>query len=197
MIKSKKNFFILLIAAGAGLWLAFAVTNWIKETSVVINDLYLPDMYGDEYADGPQEVLYISIHCSVSNSKHPLTGKDILRIAKERGFKRNPYHFFIRRDKITDTLTPLNGNKVLEDKELCWTVAGYNSKTIGVCIDGCYIDYPLWRQDNRTPYQDKELERIVAGLKLQFPKAKVLGHNEFPGVTKVCPGFKASKLYGL
>lgn len=195
--KSKIILFLTcIVAAYAAALLSCKKAPEQPGTALVVNDLYLPEMYGDDQTDGPQEVQYISIHCSVANSKRPLTGKDIMRIAGERGFKRPPYHFFIRRWDRTDTLVNLNNNAVLEDKELCWTVAGYNSRTIGVCIDACYIDYPEDQQDNRTTFQDSELKRVIAGLRKKFPRAKVLGHHEFPNVHKVCPGFEASKIYG-
>lgn len=93
----------------------------------------------------------------------------------------NPgYHFIIERDGEIVQLQPLekpaNG------------VAGNNSDAIHISYIGG-VDRAGKPFDNRTDAQkDSMFDKIIELTEL-FPKAKVLGHRDFPGVHKACPSF--------
>lgn len=73
-------------------------------------------------------------------------------------------------------------------------VAGFNSQ----CVNISYIgganaaNQPL---DNRTTAQKASLLTLLKQLKSKYPKAKIQGHRDFPGVKKACPSFSAKSEY--
>lgn len=43
--------------------------------------------------------------------------------------------------------------------------------------------------DNRTPAQVRAMFNKLVALSEKYPGAEILGHRDFPGVTKRCPSF--------
>lgn len=156
-------------------------------------DLDLKTSFKFENNDGHRPIAYIFTHCSGSSSKRALTGKDILKIAQERGFQRPPYHFFIRRSGTIDTLCSLDDDNYISPGELCWGVAGVNSVSIHICFEGCYVDSKV--SDNRTLAQKSSGLRLIHKYKGLNPQAMICGHRDYPGVKKMCPGFNAREEY--
>lgn len=178
-----------------GLVILASLFTSCMEISKDISDLDISTMYdAREQGDGYVEVQFIAIHTTGSNSKRELSGNDVMEVAKERGFRRPPYHFYVSRHNVY-LLCPINKNLYLEPSEICWGVAGYNSRTVDICYEGCFVDRPASELGTMNTFQDTTIRRLVVSLQRQFPKAIVLGHNEFPKVKKICPGFKASKKY--
>lgn len=94
---------------------------------------------------------------------------------------RNPgYHWLIKP----------NGNAVqlLPIEQISNGVAGHNKDSIHISYIGG-IDEKGRAKDTRTDKQKETLYELVLQYKRMFPSARVLGHRDFPGVTKECPSF--------
>lgn len=61
--------------------------------------------------------------------------------------------------------------------------AGHNLYALGICLVGT---------DKFSGEQWRKLAELITKLKLDYPNSKVLGHRDFPGVSKTCPGFDVS-----
>lgn len=116
----------------------------------------------------------IIIHCSATPNGRADTARDIHRWHKEKGWDGIGYHYVIC----------VNG-KVESGRPEYWAGAhasGHNSNSIGVCMIGTDIFFGT---------QWKSLERLIAKLMAENPKAKVIGHNEVS--EKDCPGFNVQE----
>lgn len=140
----------------------------------------------------------IAIHCAATpNGRTLFTGKpgepgfrtpvdEINAWHQARGFKRAPaalaktnprlccigYHYVIYTNGAIA--------RGRAEAEVGAHVAGFNAKSIGVCLVGT---------DRFTPEQWAALADLVRGLQKRYPQARVLGHRDFPDVKKSCPGF--------
>ena len=65
---------------------------------------------------------------------------------------------------------------------------------IGVCYIGG-MDEKGRYADTRTPEQKAALWFLLSDLKTAYPKAKIVGHRDFPNVAKLCPLFDAQTEY--
>ena len=115
---------------------------------------------------------------------------------RDRGFSDIGYHYVIRRDGTVEEGRPLSKDGA--------HVKGHNRDTVGICLVGGRDDEGahtanldefakqeiLW-EFNYTHAQMVALRKLVAGLVVDhdLTLADVLGHRDFPGVTKRCPGF--------
>jgi len=99
---------------------------------------------------------------------------------KARGWEGIGYHFVIRRSGVVEL-----GRGI---KRVGAHVRGYNSKSIAVCWVGG-VGRNGKPRNNLLPRQRKALEATVTFLMYTYPDAEVLGHRDFPNVTKACPSF--------
>ena len=95
---------------------------------------------------------------------------------KKRGFEDIGYHFVIEKD---GTL-----KKGRNEKFIGAHVFGFNQNSIGICLIGNF--------DENLP-TEKQIKTLLKFLKKKLKEygldAKdVLGHREFQGVKKTCPG---------
>lgn len=121
----------------------------------------------------------IVLHCTAT--PQTATVASIQRYWKETLKWKSPgYHHIILPDgTIVDLLPiekPSNG------------VAGHNSDSIHISYIGGIGKYGK-AVDNRTKQQVAAQIKLLIKYKSMFPKAKILGHRDFPGVTKECPSF--------
>lgn len=74
-------------------------------------------------------------------------------------------------------------------------VAGHNAHSIGICLIGAGEGWPVG-VGYLTAAQWRSLVRLCALMMGRFavPVERVLGHREFPGVAKTCPGFEVAEL---
>jgi N-acetylmuramoyl-L-alanine amidase len=136
-----------------------------------------------------RDIRYIVIHCS-DNLPTQDIGVAELRVLhitpppRGQGWRDVGYHFVIRRGGRIETGRPL--------AQAGAHVAGYNANSIGLCLAGgrAQISPPKYAA-NFTDEQWASLKTLVADLKKQFPKAKIMGHRDFPKVAKDCPCFDA------
>ena len=133
-----------------------------------------------------RNITEIVIHCSATPEGREVTVKEIDRWHRERGFAKIGYHYVIHLDGSVSV-----GRK---EEEAGAHVSGHNANSIGVCyVGGVDANNVNAARDTRTPAQKVAMEKLVKELVAKYPKARVLGHRDFPGVAKACPCFDAIK----
>ena len=126
-----------------------------------------------------RNIKYIVVHCTGSSVTSTVEG--ILSYWKEvRGWTRPGYHYLIKRNgeivQLQDESLPSNG------------VSSYNKESIHISYIGG-VDKNNKPVDNRSPAQVRAMFEKIIELNKKYPNAQVLGHRDFPGVTKACPSF--------
>jgi N-acetylmuramoyl-L-alanine amidase len=126
-----------------------------------------------------RKINHIVLHCTAT--PQTTTVESIKRHWKEvNGWSKPGYHFLIKPDgeavKLLPIEQPSNG------------VAGHNSDSIHISYIGG-VDSAGKPVDNRTDAQKQTQIELLKELKAQFPNADILGHTDFPGVSKACPSF--------
>jgi len=134
----------------------------------------------------PADVEYLVVHCAATKPSMDIGAKEIDRWHRAKGWMKIGYHYVIARGGRIDI-----GRKLDEPGA---HAAGYNSKSIGICLVGG-IDEAGAPQDNFTAIQKATLLTILNSLTKQFPNAKVLGHRDLPGVAKACPSWDVRSWY--
>ena len=133
-----------------------------------------------------KDVLYIVIHCTATRLSQRVTIDDIDRWHKARGFAQCGYHWYIDRE---GTIKEGRSEKLAGAH-----VRHYNQHAIGVCYEGG-LDEKGRPKDTRTPEQKAALWFLLEDLKKDYPKAKIVGHRDFPHVAKQCPCFDVQSEY--
>jgi N-acetylmuramoyl-L-alanine amidase len=132
------------------------------------------------------QIKFLTIHCAATPEGRDNTAEEVKQWDIDR-FGQPSYHWVIE----------LDGNAVrhLEDKRKGAHVGGHNTGNIGIC----YVGGTMGRnagfkpKDTRTKKQKEKLRTLVRTYQKRYPGIVVLGHNEWPGVTKACPSFNVSK----
>lgn len=120
------------------------------------------------------------VHCSATPNGRPVTAADITRWHKQRGFRTIGYHYVIRVDGSVETGRP--------EAQIGAHVEGHNAKSIGICMVGGTDD--KGRPNGEfAKVQFTSLSALLTDLRKRFPKARILGHRDFPNVAKACPSF--------
>ncbi len=126
-------------------------------------------------------IKYIVLHCTATPQNTSIQSilnywRNILKWIKPG------YHIAI----------PANGlsKRLLDDREISNGVKGYNKESLNLSYIGG-VDAHGQPIDNRTPAQIAEQIRIIRRWLKTYPDAEVVGHRDFPGVTKACPSFDA------
>lgn len=128
----------------------------------------------------------IVIHCSATPKGKYFDVDDIRRWhVEENGWQDVGYHFIVLLDGTIQLGRPL-------------AVVGahtsrFNHDSIGICYIGGGTKGS--EEDTRTVEQFKSLFYLLKTLKLIFKEAVILGHRDFPDVTKSCPNFNAMEEY--
>lgn len=128
-------------------------------------------------------ITHIVVHASAEPHGRPTRARDIDRWHRQRGFRKIGYHYVIGTDGLVET-----GRA---ESEIGAHVSGHNKGTVGICLIGGLDPKTNLPSPNFAPIQYSALYRVVADLKSRFPDAEVLGHRDFPGVSKACPCFDA------
>ena len=126
---------------------------------------------------------HIVIHCSATRGIQDIGVREITQWHRARGFETIGYHYVIRRSGKVETGRPVDA--------IGAHVQGHNADSIGICLVGGIGDTSWRPANNFTPQQWEALKRLLVTLCARYPKAKVLGHRDFPGVQKACPCFAA------
>lgn len=132
-------------------------------------------------ASSMKTITHVVLHYSATYEDQNLTVVDIDKMHKARGWKGVGYHYVIRRDGTVDKGRP--------ETVVGAHVGGQNSGKIGICCIGGLnrATGPNKGVDNRTPAQIEATIRLVKGILLRHPKAKVVGHRDLAPTQ--CPGF--------
>ena len=133
-----------------------------------------------------KDVLYIVVHCTATRLSQRVTIDDIDRWHKARGFAQCGYHWYIDREGTIKEGRP--------EKLAGAHVRHYNQHAIGICYEGG-LDEKGRPKDTRTPEQKAALWFLLEDLKKDYPKAKIVGHRDFPHVAKQCPCFDVQSEY--
>lgn len=127
-----------------------------------------------------RNIKYIVIHCtatqpnaSVESIKH--YWKDVRKWGDTPG-----YHYLILADGEIITL--------LDESKNSNGVYAHNSESINISYVGG-VDQEGKPKDTRTVRQQVAMFGKIVELIHKYPKAKVLGHRDFPNVHKACPSF--------
>ena len=125
---------------------------------------------------------YLVVHCSATAPTLDIGAKEIRGWHVARGWSDIGYHFVIRRNGKVELGRPENlvGSHV----------QGHNSNSLGICMVGG-TDARQRPQNNFTAEQWASLQTLLMRLGTKYPKARILGHRDFPGVAKACPCFDA------
>ena len=123
----------------------------------------------------------IVIHCSATRITRSYTVDDCRRDHRNRGFADIGYRYYITRDGVVHAGRPLYTEGA--------HAVGYNCYSIGICYEGG-LDAGGIPADTRTPEQKETLQKLLRRLKEDYPKARVVGHCDLPGVRKDCPCFE-------
>lgn len=126
---------------------------------------------------------WIVIHCSATRPTQDIGAKEIRRWHIGKGWADIGYHYVIRRSGRIEL-----GRKA---STIGAHVEGHNADSVAVCMVGGIGEDSFRPENNFTPQQWLALEKLVRTLTIKYPKAKVLGHRDFPGVQKACPCFNA------
>lgn len=150
-----------------------------------------------------RNITMIVIHCSDSPNGRLETVKDIDAWHRERGFKR----LFSIKNHFNPDLTSIGYHYVIyvdgsvhtgrAPSEVGAHVAGYNSRSLGICMIGASA---------YTPAQWQALRELIVKLQVEFPAvSKVVGHRDLsPDKNgngklepsewlKACPGFSVKE----
>ena len=124
-------------------------------------------------------IKYIVVHCTATP---PETTIDSIKNywKQHLGWKNPGYHYIIKRNGDIINLFP-------EDK-VSNGVKGYNKNSVHISYIGG-VDKNNTAIDNRTDAQKHAMFYKLVSLSEKYPKATILGHRDFPGVTKMCPSF--------
>lgn len=133
-----------------------------------------------------REVLYIVVHCSCTRASQKVTVEDIDRWHRAKNWAMIGYHWVVDQD---GHISPGRDEKFAGSH-----VKHYNSHAIGVCYIGGKDDQGRYA-DTRTPEQKAALWFLLKDLKESYPKAKIVGHRDFPNVSKLCPCFDVQSEY--
>jgi|TARA_A100000171_G_scaffold19872_1_gene18264 N-acetylmuramoyl-L-alanine amidase len=126
---------------------------------------------------------YIVIHCSATKPNMDIGLQEIRKWhVNENGWRDVGYHYIVRR----------NGEIELgrSNRDTGAHAAGYNHKSISMCMVGGMAEDNS-AENNFTDKQWLATLDLVKQLKVDYPDADVIGHNEIS--KKECPSFDVKK----
>lgn len=131
-------------------------------------------------------ITHLFVHCTAGNQN--ATPEELIRFFYDvKKWQRPGYHYVISKDGTVTQLWP--------ESKYSNGVAGQNTNSINVAwIGGIDKQHPNGI-DNRTDAQKTALRNVLKELKRRYPKAKIMGHRDVPGVNKACPCFNAMVEY--
>ncbi len=128
---------------------------------------------------------YIFIHCSATTAKQDwVNAAEIRKWHKAKGWVDIGYHYVIKRDGTLETGRPVGAVGA--------HCQGMNATSVAVCMVGG-ADAKGGGENNFTNPQWVELKKIITKLKGMYPRAKVVGHNQY--ANKACPSFYVPDWY--
>lgn len=135
-----------------------------------------------------RSITLIIVHCSANKAGSALRMSDIDRYHRSLGWKCCGYHYVIPTDGSIEVGRP--------EEMVGAHCVNHNKYSIGVCYIGGLAADGITPADTRTEAQKVALQKLLADLKLRYPKALVLGHCELDYRKPHCPGFNVAELRG-
>lgn len=126
----------------------------------------------------------IVIHCTASRPNQHISMELLHQMHRARGWRCCGYHYYITRDGQLHIGRP--------EDEIGAHARHYNAHSIGICYEGG-LDDKGHAADTRTPAQRAALIALLRSLKVDYPRAEIVGHCELEGVHKACPCFDVSE----
>lgn len=126
----------------------------------------------------------IVIHCTASRPNQHISMELLHQMHRARGWRCCGYHYYITRDGQLHIGRP--------EDEIGAHARHYNAHSIGICYEGG-LDDKGRAADTRTPAQRAALIALLRSLKVDYPRAEIVGHCELEGVHKDCPCFNVSE----
>ena len=126
---------------------------------------------------------YLVVHCSATKPSMDIGLREIKRWhVDDNGWRDVGYHYIIRR----------NGEVELgrSNRDTGAHAAGYIHKSISLCMVGGMAEDNS-AENNFTAQQWTALLDLVKQIKVDYPEANVIGHNEIS--EKECPSFDVQK----
>ena len=128
-----------------------------------------------------REINLIVIHCSATRCNRDYPFERLDKDHRSRGWDGCGYHYYVTRDGRVHV-----GRS--EERVGAHVGPKYNAHSIGVCYEGG-LDAKGRPDDTRTDAQKRSMATLVRVLQRRYPKARILGHRDLPGVRKDCPCF--------
>lgn len=125
-------------------------------------------------------ITHLTIHCAATPEGRPVTAEELCQWDTAK-FGQVSYHWVVELDG--------SAHNTLPDTQLGAHVGMHNHGNVGVCYVGGMDADMHEPKDTRTPEQIATLLRIVHTYQASHPGIIVLGHRDWPGVTKACPSF--------
>lgn len=141
----------------------------------------------------------ITIHCSATRVNQDIGVEEIKAMHLARGWRREGYHFIVRRNGVIETGRPLTMQGA--------GVSGNNKDNVHICWIGG-VDAKGKGEDNRTDEQKTALLKLVSELCLDHEIEDIRGHRDYsPDLDgdgeiephewlKLCPCYNAIEEYG-
>ena len=130
-------------------------------------------------------VKYLVVHCVANPCNKPFSVESLINCGKAK-YGQCSYHWYVRRN---GDIIPL-----LSESVQGIHVKGYNWCSLGIVYEGG-LDEQGQPADTRTEAQKHSLYELLKDLTRDYPDARILGHCEFPRVSKRCPCYTPSTEY--
>lgn len=130
-------------------------------------------------------IKYLIVHSSATAEGKDFRAKDIDRWHKQQGWSCIGYHYVIDLDGTVE--------KGRDESKVGAHCLGHNGESLGICYIGGLARDSKTPKDTRTDAQKAALIKLLKELKAKYPKAKIVGHNQF--AKKACPCFNAESEY--
>ena len=124
---------------------------------------------------------YIVVHCIATKRSQDIGAAEIRKWhVEDNGWSDIGYHQIIRRSGAIELGRPLHLSGA--------HVKGYNAVSVAVCLVGGVN--PNGRAENNFLAKQFDALRVTLDYwSAIYPAAKILGHRDFPEVSKDCPCF--------
>ena len=127
------------------------------------------------------------VHCAATKPSMNIGATEIRQWHLANGWSDIGYNYVIRRDGLIENGRDLDRDGNV-DEEVGAHAKGFNANSIGICLVGG-LNASGQPAPEFTEAQFTALNGLLAGLRIRYPGAEVLGHRDLPGVAKACPSF--------
>jgi N-acetyl-anhydromuramyl-L-alanine amidase AmpD len=127
-------------------------------------------------------ITQLVVHCAATRPSLDVGVDEIRSWHRQQGWSDIGYHWIVRRDGTVE-----QGRR----EELIGAhVSGHNRESLGICLVGG-LDEHGDPAPEFTPEQFASLRVLLNDLlaKYDLSDDAILGHRDFPGVSKACPSF--------